>query len=154
MVHARGSFTLVFCHSFYGQGLAAERAGEQSLQGFDLAPAALPRCLDDTRLQPSYLPFASFPVDLVPMFHGGWGCTRDVFRVHLRFPHRMVLPAFSSFMTCWKSACLSQRSCRFLSVPLQNGLCFFQHPLPANLSATLTRRFPRSSGEASGVSMF
>jgi len=66
----------------------------------------------------------------------------------------MVLPAFSSFMTCWKSACLSQRSCRFLSVPLQNGFCFFQHPLPANLSATLARRLPRFSGEACGVSMF
>jgi hypothetical protein len=38
--------------------------------------------------------------------------------------------------------------------PLQNGFCFFQHPLPANLSATLARRFPRFPEEASGVSMF
>ena len=33
-------------------------------------PTAHLGCLDDTRLQPSYLPFASFPVDLAPMFHG------------------------------------------------------------------------------------
>jgi hypothetical protein len=66
-----GSLALAFCHSCDGQSLAAERAGEQPLQSFDLAPAAHLGCLDDTRLQPSYLPFASFPVDLVPMFHGG-----------------------------------------------------------------------------------
>ena len=66
----------------------------------------------------------------------------------------MVLPAFSSFMTCWKFACSSQRSCRFLSAPLQNGLCFFQHPLPASLSAILASRLPRITEEADGVSMF
>ena len=77
-----------------------------------------------------------------------------MFRVHLRFPHMMVLPTFSPFMTCWKSACLSQRSYHFLSAPLQGGICFFQHPLPANLSATLASCFPQYSEEVYGVTMF
>jgi transposase InsO family protein len=54
------AFTEQLKNSFHGQGLPAERAGEQSLQSFHLAPTAHLGCLDDTRLQPSYLPFASF----------------------------------------------------------------------------------------------
>ena len=70
---------------------------------------------------------------------------------HLRSLHRMVLPAFSSFMTCGRSACLSQRSRHFLTDPLQNDLCFFQPPFPANPSATLARHFLRIAGEVNGV---
>jgi hypothetical protein len=66
-----------------------------------------------------------------------------VVRVHLRFPHKMLLPAFSSFMTCWKSSCLSQGSCHFLYPPITGRPLLFPASSPANRSATLATRFPR-----------
>jgi hypothetical protein len=49
-----------------------------------------------------------------------------------------VLPALSSRTTRWKSARLRGGvRLQLLSAPLQNGIRFFQHPLPATPSAAL-----------------
>ena len=66
-VHPAGSFAPVLCHPPDGKSLAGQRAGEQALQGFDLAPPARPRCLDDTRLEPSHVTMDQSPVDGVPV---------------------------------------------------------------------------------------
>ena len=50
-VFACPSFSVTRLH---GQGFAAERVGEQSLQGFHLAPPARLYCLHDTRLEPTH----------------------------------------------------------------------------------------------------
>jgi hypothetical protein len=60
--------------------------GQQPLQDFDLAPAAFPRGLYDTSLQPFYLASTLVPVDLFPMFYRAGGCTHGQVHVHLRFP--------------------------------------------------------------------
>src|SRR5216684_1543702 len=54
------------------------------------------------------------------------------------------LPAFA-----WDECFLSAPS---LSIPLQNGVCFFRHPFPAPLSVLLADCFP--FGRRYGVAMF
>jgi len=66
-VHARCPFALVFRHPSHGKGFAAERMGQQVLQGFDLAESAfLPR-LHDTCLEATHVPLDLIPVDLMPV---------------------------------------------------------------------------------------
>jgi len=110
-------------------------------------------CLDDTRLQPPYPPFAGRPVNLVPAWSVSRGGTRGLTRVHLRFPHAVVRQTFSSVMTRWKSARFGGGPGRSLSTRLQGGLGFFQHPLPAALSAPLAVRLPRQE-ESNGFTVF
>ena len=54
-IDARRAFPLVFRHSSHGKRFAAERAGQQALQGLDLAPSAILRGLHDTRLEPPHV---------------------------------------------------------------------------------------------------
>ena len=63
-VDPRRVLTLIFRHSFHGQGFAAKRVGQQPLQGFHFAPAAFPCCLYDTCLQPPDVALALSPVNL------------------------------------------------------------------------------------------
>jgi hypothetical protein len=42
LIYSWGSTTCVFRHSSHGERLAAVRVGQQTLQGFDLAPSADP----------------------------------------------------------------------------------------------------------------
>jgi hypothetical protein len=142
-----------FRHSFHGQGFCRERMGEQPLQSFHFAVAALPCCLDDTRLQPSDLASTLGPVYLFPCFRLAGGCTRGLLCVHLQFPPTNVLPTLSSRTTRWKSARF-RGEVELLSAPLQNGLGFFQHPLPAIPSAFLADA-PASCGRRNvGFTMF
>src|SRR2546422_7404544 len=66
-INAGRSFAGVFCHSPDGKGFAAQRAGEQALQGFHPPPLACLSCLRDTDLEPTNRPFGPTPVDLVPV---------------------------------------------------------------------------------------
>ena len=49
--------------------------GQQPLQGFHLAPAAFPCCLDDACLQPADVAFTLCPVNLFPVWRVAGGCT-------------------------------------------------------------------------------
>ena len=69
------SLALILRHSLDGNGLAAERVGQQVLQGFDLAPSAFLRCLHDTGLEPTHVAVGGRPVDGVPAFLGVGGRT-------------------------------------------------------------------------------
>ena len=140
---------LIVRHSFHGQGFGREGVGEQPLQSFHFAPTTRPCCLDDACLQPAGLTFTLSPVQLFPCFRRAGGCTHGRIHVHLLFPPAQVLPAISSRTTRWKSARLRGGvMLQLLSVPLSNGISFFQHPLPAKPSAFLadapasTRRRP------------
>jgi hypothetical protein len=65
-----------------------------------------------------------------------------------------VLPVLSSRMTGWKSARLHGGvMVQLLSVPLQNGLGFFQHPLPGIPAAHLAMT-PASTRRDDGFTMF
>jgi len=112
--------------------------GQQPLQGFHLAMTAFLCCLDDTRLQsPDFLLTLS-PVDLFPSSLRAGGCTHRLLHVHLRFPPAKILLVISPTTTNWKSACFhSGVMFQPLSAPLQNGIRFLQHPLPAAPSACL-----------------
>jgi hypothetical protein len=57
----------ILCHSSYSKRFAAERVGEQALQGFDLVPPARLCCLHDTRLEPAHGAMDFAPVDLTPV---------------------------------------------------------------------------------------
>jgi hypothetical protein len=111
------------------------------------------RHLDDTDLGPSGLWRILKPITVGEPPRVG-GCTRGALRVHLLFPPAKVLAAFSSRSTHWKSA-------RFrggvitplLSARLQEGICFFQHPLSA-LPAALLAESPASTRREDGFTMF
>jgi hypothetical protein len=64
-VHARRPFASVLCHPSHGQGFAAERVGQEPLQGFHLAPSPFLYRLHDTRLEPPYVPVDLLPVNAV-----------------------------------------------------------------------------------------
>ena len=137
-VHPGRVFALIVRHPFHGQGFAGKRAGQQPLQGFHLAPTLFLNGLDDTRLQPADLSLTLRPVNLVPSARLAGGRTRGLLCVHLLFPPVKVLRVLSSRTTRWKSARLHGRTMlQSLSAPLQNGLRFLQHPMPAIPSAFL-----------------
>ncbi len=141
-------------HSFHGQGFAGKRAGEQPLQSFHFVPATRLSCLDDTRLQSSDPTFTLSPVNLFPSDRLAGGCTRSFSRVHLRFPPVKVLRVLSSRTTRWKSARLHGGTMlQSLSVPLQNGVRFFQFPLPATPSAFLADAPAPQPGRNVGFTM-
>ncbi len=154
-VHSRRAFALIVCHSFHGQGFAGKRAGQQPLQSFDFAPTLFLCCLDDTRLQPSDVSFTLSPVNLFPSGDVAGGCTRGLLCVHLRFPPVKVLRVLSPRTTRWKSARLHGGvMSQLLSVPLQNGIGFFQHPLPATPSAFLADAPASTRRRNVGFTMF
>jgi hypothetical protein len=63
LIHSWGVFALVFRHSSHGKRFAAKRMGQQTLQGFHLAPSAFLSCLDDTGLKPTHSLVGFLPVD-------------------------------------------------------------------------------------------
>ena len=65
-VHTRGSFAGVFGHPPHSERLAAERVGQEALQGFHLAPPPSLRRLHDTRLEPPHDLVDRTPIDVVP----------------------------------------------------------------------------------------
>ena len=61
------TLALILCHSLHGQGFAAQRAGQHSLQSFHFAASAfLPR-LHDTHLQAPHPSMAVGPVRAPPL---------------------------------------------------------------------------------------
>ena len=153
-IHPGRSPAFIVRHPFHGQGFAGKRAGQQPLQGFHLAPAVFLSCLDDTRLQSSDPTFTLSPVNLFPSDRLAGGCTRSFIRVHLLFPPVKVLRVLSSRTTRWKSARLHGGvMLQPLSAPLQNGLRFFQHPLPAIPSAFLADAPAPEPGRNVGFTM-
>lgn len=75
---------------------------------------------------------------LVPGCGVAGGRTRSFHCVHLPSPPTKILPVLSSRATRRKSARLHGRTMlQSLSAPLQNGLGFLRHPLPAIPSAFL-----------------
>jgi hypothetical protein len=55
LVYSWGMFALVFCHPSHRKCLAAERVGQEPLQGFHLTPSLVLSCLDDACLKPSHI---------------------------------------------------------------------------------------------------
>ena len=76
-----------------------------------------------------------------------------IIRVHLRFLPGKVQPAFLSGTTRWKSARLRGEVFQLLSAPLQGGVGFLQHPLPATPTALLAES-PASKRRDVGFTMF
>ncbi len=151
-VHSRRAFAFIFRDSSHGQGTTVKRVGQQPLQGFHLAPATGLSALDDTRLQPVDEPLTLLPVDLAKVEWLTGRCTRGIFHAHLRFLPAQVRPALSSSTTRWKSAHFRGGE-YLLSVRLQDGIRFFQHPLPAASTAILTDT-PARHGQGIGFIMF
>ena len=151
-VHPRRAFAFIFRDSSHGQGSTVKRVAQQPLQGFHLAPTTGLSALDDTRLQPVDEPLTLSPVDLAEVEWFTGRCTRGIFHAHLRFLPAQVRPALSSSTTRWKSAHFRGGE-HLLSVRLQDGVCFFQHPLPAASIAILTDA-PARHGQGIGFIMF
>src|SRR5216683_2438139 len=103
-VHPRCSPPVVFRHSFDGKGFAAKRVGQQTLQGFHLAPSAFLRCLHDTRLEPTDLLVSFLPVNGMPVHAWVRGCTRRCAGAGLvdepRYSFRHLLCLLSRLTKC------------------------------------------------------
>src|SRR5436189_4394014 len=78
-VYSWGVLALVFRHSSYSKGFAAKRVGQETLQGFHLAPSLFLRCLDDPTLKPTHVLADGSPIDGVPVGYSVEGCTSSVF---------------------------------------------------------------------------
>ena len=57
----------LFVTRLHGKGFAAERVGQQMLQGMHLAPSSRLHCLHDTRLEPPHVAVDGVPIDGVPV---------------------------------------------------------------------------------------
>jgi hypothetical protein len=68
-VNPRGLPAIVGRHPLHGKGFAAERVGQEVLQGTDLAPSSRLHCLHNTRLEPPPRPVDGIPINGVP---GPW----------------------------------------------------------------------------------
>src|SRR5437667_4245274 len=66
-VHTRGFLALVFRHSPHGQNFAAERVGQQALQGSHLAPSAFLHRLHDTHLESAHVAVDGLPINGEPL---------------------------------------------------------------------------------------
>jgi site-specific DNA recombinase len=93
LIHAGGALALVLGHSSDGQSVAAERVGQQVLQGLHLAPPAFLRCLHDTRLEPTHVLVGGTPVNVVPILGLVGSCTSRVclYRHLLCFLNRLAM---------------------------------------------------------------
>ena len=147
--------SLVFSHPFYGDSFAAERVGQQPLQGFDLAPTAFPNCLRNTHLQPSCSVVRLGPVDAVPIDLTTGGRTSHNCDCHLPVLLMRVLQILLRRETSRKSAPLRAGRCRVsplsLFTSLQRDIRFFRHPIPAPPTAFLAVRLP-NVGRGTGLS--
>src|SRR5882724_2535678 len=65
-IHPRGLPAIVFRHPSDRKGLAAERVGQEMLQGTHLAPSSCLHCLHNTRLEPPHRAVYGIPIDGVP----------------------------------------------------------------------------------------
>ena len=110
------------------------------------------RALDDMRLQLGDDMLTFVPVGLDRDERVAGRCTRGKSHVHLQFLPEQVLPVFSSLTTRWKSARFRGGE-ELLSIRLQDGLCFFQHPLPTTSPALLTEA-PAHLGRGIGFIMY
>jgi hypothetical protein len=82
---------LILCHPSYGKGFAAERVGQQMLQGFHLTPSACLYCLHDTDLEPTHVVGDSSPVKGVPIHRAAGSRTRTTFRSREQSHRRLCL---------------------------------------------------------------
>jgi len=113
-----------------------------------------PRDLDDMHLQPADWTRTFESVELVRVCCPAEGRTHGLRHVHLLFPSAQVLRVFPSRTTHWKSARLHGGTMLpSLSIPLRNGLRFFQHPLPA-IPTTLLAESSASMRRNVGFTMF
>jgi hypothetical protein len=74
---------LVFGHSSDGESFAAERVGQQALEGFHLSPLVFLCCLDDTRLEPTHIAVDCMPINVMPSFDNLEGRTSRKVCCHL-----------------------------------------------------------------------
>src|SRR5262245_27972836 len=65
-VHPWGLPAIVFRHPSDSKSFAAERVGQEMLQGSYLAPSARLHCLHNTRLEPPHRAVYGIPIDGMP----------------------------------------------------------------------------------------
>ena len=129
-IDARGVLALVFCHSSYGKSLAAERMGQQVLQGLHLVPLTGLRCLNDTRLQPTHRLVDRLPWDGMPVCRKVGGSAAEESAVICIAP--LIGSSRSLVHPHRREVCPLARRVMLqpVSVPLQDGLRFFPPPYP------------------------
>jgi len=88
---------MVLRHAFDGQRAAAERVRQQPVQGLHRAPSAFPRCLHDTRLQPTDLLMNLLAVNGMPVHLRLRGCTTEGAPVLVVIWTSPVTPSVSCF---------------------------------------------------------
>ena len=104
LIDSRSVPAWVFCHLSDRQGFAAERVGQQVLQGVYLVPLAFLCRLDDTRLQPTHIFSLTVFHSIECQFVERWRQHQQKIPPSFASPPSSVLQVFSSIHTVGKSA--------------------------------------------------
>ena len=146
---------IVFRHPSNRKGFAAERVGQEMLQGPYLAPSARLHCLHNTRLEPPHRTVYGIPVDGVPCAVAWESAPVRVATAVIcllsygGYPNSLVMKDQRDV-----SPLSREVMCAGLNpYPPHYRMAFaFPPPMPARPWAHLAARFP--SREAYGVAMF
>ena len=141
-IDSRSVFALVLCHSSDSKSLAAERMGQQVLQGLHLVPLPGLPCLNDTRLQPTHVLVDRFPWNRMPVGGGVGSSTSRTFRRHLqRSLNRFLKFSRSSTPQGSQPACASGDVATRIR-PATGRPSLFPTPIPASPLVGLTAFLP------------
>lgn len=143
-IDSRGTFAVVCRHSSDGQGLAAQRVGQQGWHGVHLGPLAFLRCLHDTGFKPTPGLMGLQPIDGRPV-------VRVVGRSTSRRVCRHVHPSLCGFLTCSRverprrslPACALGHLAPPIPFLTSWPWLFFPRPLPAPPWVPLAAFLPR-----------
>ncbi len=102
LVYSWGVFALVFGYSSDSKSFAAERVGQQTLQGSHLVPSTFLSCLHNSRLKPTHVFIDLLPFNSMPVSDTVEGCTSSVFTRWFccRASYRHLLFLLDRFVKC------------------------------------------------------
>src|SRR6266571_1332923 len=153
-IDSRSVLALVLCHSPHGKGLAAERVGQQVLQGLHLVPLTGLRCLNDTCLQPTHSLIDRLPWDGMPVCGDVGDSTSRRFRRHLHRPlYRFLKVSRSSTPQGSLPACASGNVAPRIR-PVTGRPSLFPTPIPASPLVGLATFLPSFQKERYGLTTF
>jgi site-specific DNA recombinase len=153
-IDSRSVLALVLCHSSHSKSLAAQRMGQQVLQGLHLVPLPGLHCLNDTRLQPTHMLIDLFPWNGMPVRGDVGSSTSRRFRRHLHRPLDRFLKFSRSSTPQRSQPAFASGDVATRIPPTTGGHSLPLTPIPAPPSGSLTAFLPSFREERYGLTTF